>query len=232
MSQNVSGYGGAMTSSDPRPLRLTLAHEPELVRRGLAEMLAPHQDRLVLVPPGEDGGPASFVDVTLHDSLGNLPGSLEAVPTLARRPNGGRLVTFTWNQQPDLVRRALDEGASGCLSKNLPTGRLVSALEAIHAGEEVVDAGPGRLRCAPVEESLTPREAEVITLITMGLDNVSIARETYLSINSVKSHIRSAYRKMGVTSRSQAVLWGVRHGFLFGTHLGPAQEPAAAALTG
>ena len=59
---------------------------------------------------------------------------------------------------------------------------------------------------------LSAREAEVIALITQGFTNDEIARNCYLSINSVKSYIRSAYRKMGVERRSQAVLWGVQHG--------------------
>ena len=66
---------------------------------------------------------------------------------------------------------------------------------------------PGR------EFGLTAREAEIIALITQGLTNQEIAERSYLSINSVKTYIRTAYRKMGVASRSQAVLWGVRHGF-------------------
>ena len=66
---------------------------------------------------------------------------------------------------------------------------------------------PGR------EEGLTAREAEVIALITQGLSNSDIASHSSLSINSVKSYIRSAYRKIGVTSRTNAVLWGVEHGF-------------------
>ena len=60
---------------------------------------------------------------------------------------------------------------------------------------------------------LTPREAEIIALITQGLSNQEIAERAFLSINSVKTYIRTAYRKINVTSRSQAVLWGVDHGF-------------------
>jgi DNA-binding CsgD family transcriptional regulator len=60
---------------------------------------------------------------------------------------------------------------------------------------------------------LSSREAEIIALITQGLSNQQIADRVYLSINSIKSYIRSAYRKMQVTTRSQAVLWGVEHGF-------------------
>jgi DNA-binding CsgD family transcriptional regulator len=66
---------------------------------------------------------------------------------------------------------------------------------------------PGR------EEGLTPRESEVLALITQGMSNSEILERTRLSINSVKSYIRSCYRKIGVTSRSRAVLWGVDHGF-------------------
>ena len=80
----------------------------------------------------------------------------------------------------------------------------------------VVDCGTRtnhRRRPAP-STLLTPREAEIISLITQGFDNFSIAREACLSINSVKTYIRTAYRKMGVTTRSQAVLWGVRNGYL------------------
>ena len=66
---------------------------------------------------------------------------------------------------------------------------------------------PGR------EWGLTEREAEVLALITQGLSNQEIAERSYLSINSVKTYIRTAYRKIGVTRRSQAVVWGMKHGF-------------------
>ncbi len=60
---------------------------------------------------------------------------------------------------------------------------------------------------------LTPREVDVLALITRGLSNQQIAETTYLSINSVKTYIRTAYRRIGVTSRSQAVVWCLQHGF-------------------
>ena len=63
------------------------------------------------------------------------------------------------------------------------------------------------------EHGLTVREAEIIALITQGLSNQEIAERSYLSINSVKTYIRTAYRKIGVERRAQAVLWGIKHGF-------------------
>ncbi|CAN5386080.1 hypothetical protein BH11ACT8_BH11ACT8_34920 [soil metagenome] len=68
------------------------------------------------------------------------------------------------------------------------------------------------LSCAP--EDLTPREHDVIALVARGLSNQDIADELYLSINSVKTYIRSAYRKMGVTRRPNAIIWAAQHGLL------------------
>ena len=73
--------------------------------------------------------------------------------------------------------------------------------------EPVVGDWPGR------EQGLSARESEVLALITQGLSNQEIAERTYLSINSVKTYIRTGYRKIGVSRRSQAVAWGMRHGF-------------------
>jgi DNA-binding NarL/FixJ family response regulator len=127
-------------------------------------------------------------------------------------------VVYAWNISPATARRAMDKGVAGLVSKTLPATDLVNALRTVHAGGRVVSDQkskrgtvggdwPGR------EEGLTARESEVIALITQGLSNSDIAEHSSLSINSVKSYIRSAYRKMGVTSRTNAVLWGIEHGF-------------------
>lgn len=63
------------------------------------------------------------------------------------------------------------------------------------------------------ERGLSPREAELLALIVRGLTNQEMAERAYLSINTIKTYVRSCYRKIGVTSRSQAVVWGLRNGF-------------------
>ena len=89
----------------------------------------------------------------------------------------------------------------------------------MHAGEIVISDVPPRARSAPGldwpgrGEGLSDREAEILALITQGKSNADVARLTYLSPNTVKSYIRTIYRKIGVGSRTQAVLWGVEHGF-------------------
>ena len=72
-----------------------------------------------------------------------------------------------------------------------------------------------RARAVPSRShGLTERELDVLELITQGHTNDEIAKRLFLSINSVKSYIRTSYRKMGVTSRTNAVLWGLEHGFV------------------
>ncbi|WP_331240372.1 response regulator transcription factor [Mycobacterium colombiense] len=89
----------------------------------------------------------------------------------------------------------------------------------MHSGEVIVSDVAGRARSAPGldwpgrGEGLSDREAEILALITQGKSNADVARLTYLSPNTVKSYIRNIYRKLDVASRTQAVLWGVQHGF-------------------
>jgi DNA-binding NarL/FixJ family response regulator len=116
------------------------------------------------------------------------------------------------------VEAAFAKGASGYLSKTLQASELVDALERIHRGERVVSAEPAGRSTATHdwpgrEEGLTERESEVIALITQGRSNREIAELMYLSPNSIKTYIRSSYRKIGVSSRTQAVIWGMAHGF-------------------
>ncbi len=138
---------------------------------------------------------------------------------LVANPRARRVVIYTWNFHPDLVQAAHDLGVDGYLSKTLPAGALVAALEAVHAGQRVVSDPPTRARPPSGldwpgrSEGLTDREGEILALVTQGKSNAEVAELTYLSPNTVKSYIRTTYRKIGVASRTQAVLWGVRHGF-------------------
>ncbi len=200
------------------PIRVAIVNDYEIVVAGVAAMLEPHRDRVAVVEMNSGLPVLSDVDVILYDTFGQVQGDGIDLDDLVHGTDA-RVVIFSWNLQPDLVQRALDKGASGYLSKGLASDEVVEAIEAVHAGEvvrppeaEPVDRGaagewPGR------EVGLTAREAEVLALITQGLSNQEIAERSYLSINSVKTYIRTAYRKIGVTRRSQAVVWGMKHGF-------------------
>jgi len=207
------------------PIRIAIVNDYELVVAGVAAMLAPHHDRIAIVELDSSLPVVSDVDVVLYDTFGQPQGDSADLESLVKG-NDARVVVFSWNVQEELVRAALDRGASGYLSKALSAVEIADAIEAVHRGETVVPRVPesaeDEVRDEEVrrsgdwpgrEHGLTPRESEVIALITQGYSNQEIADRSYLSINSVKTYVRTAYRKLGVSRRSQAVAWGMQHGF-------------------
>ncbi|KRF34754.1 helix-turn-helix transcriptional regulator [Nocardioides sp. Soil805] len=207
-----------LSNGIPVPVRVSVADDSELVVRGLQAMLADRLDEVVLVAGGSPGSGEPAGDLVLYDPAYVLRRSVRSSsPSAPVAPGRARVVAYSWDCSRSAVSTELARGAAGYLSKRLPVDRLVGALVRIGSGRVVVDVG-GHASAgddpAPEPWPLTPRETVVLGLITRGRSNQDIADETQLSINSIKSYIRACYAKIGVTSRSQAVLWGVRHGLL------------------
>jgi NarL family two-component system response regulator LiaR len=202
-----------------RPVRVAIVNDYDLVVVGVAALLQPFQDRVQVVELDSSLPVLRDVDVILYDTFGQVQGRGVDVDSLV---HGGsaKVAIYSWNLHEELVDDSFEAGAAAYLSKSLDAEELVEAIEQIYAGERVapptgggaVDPKPGS-EWPGKEHHLTVRESEIIALITQGLSNQEIADRSYLSINSVKTYIRTAYRKMGVERRSQAVLWGVQHGF-------------------
>ena len=208
-----------MTARAGKPILLALIDDYEVVLTGLAHMFDQYRDRIVIAEIDSTTPIVDNVDIALYDSFAQPESDQEEIAVLVANPRARRVVVYTWNFHPDLIRNAQEKGAHGYISKTLPARELVAALEAVHAGETVISDAPPRARSAvgldwPGRgEGLSDRESEILALITQGKSNVEVATLTYLSPNTVKSYIRSIYRKIGVGSRTQAVLWGVSHGF-------------------
>jgi two-component system, NarL family, response regulator LiaR len=207
----------------PRPLRVAIVNDYEVVVAGLATILREFPDRVEIVELDNQLPVTCEVDIVLFDTFAHVDGRGPGVSDFAR-PGGPRLVVFTWTAHPQSVASALEQGAAGYLSKTLSPLELVTALEDIRAGAIVTSAcfEPG-LGHAPGtwpghEAGLSARESEVLALVARGLPNQEVADALHMSINTVKSHIRTAYRKIGAGSRSQAVLWAVEHGFVSEPH--------------
>jgi DNA-binding NarL/FixJ family response regulator len=176
-------------------------------------MLAGYRDRVRVLPATTRRGEEA--DVALLDPFTRRTDADAAGPALLSRPPlTRRVVVYSWEVRDGYVERAMLGGADGYLSKELPAGELVAALEKVHAGERIVavDLLHRTEPQPPRVLGLTPRESHVVALIAGGAPNKEIARQLGLTMNTVKSHIRTAYRAMGVSSRTQAVLWAVEHG--------------------
>jgi DNA-binding NarL/FixJ family response regulator len=118
--------------------------------------------------------------------------------------------------RPELGARAKAKGVEWAIDLGITADELVAVIR---------DAIEGHLEDNPAaqeweaggypgsEDGLSPRESNVLGLVTEGLTNQEITSTLFLSINSVKTYIRSTYRKLGVATRSQAVLWALQHGF-------------------
>lgn len=202
-----------------RPLRVAVVNDYEIVVNGVARMLAEHSDRARVVELDNRLPVASDVDVVLFDAFASV---LDAGVDLADLVNadGAKVAVYTWSTHTEAIELAMTLGAHGYLSKALSTHDLIDALEAIHRGETVISGPPVDASeaegggCWPGRvQGLSQRESEVLALIAQGLTNRQIADALYLSINSVKTHIRSAYHRIQVDRRSQAVAWAMRHDF-------------------
>lgn len=164
-------------------------------------MLAEHPGRSLLAPVDE-------AEIVLYDVLGIHVAAGADLDELLRREET-RVVAISRDLRPDLRARAVAKGVHAWISMSVTSAELVSAVETIAAGEQLQTC-TDRLG---QHVGLTPREVEVLALVTQGYSNKEIADRLYLSINSVKSYIRSAYSKIDVRSRSRAVAWCLLNGF-------------------
>jgi DNA-binding NarL/FixJ family response regulator len=207
-------------ASNGKPICVALVDDYDVVLIGLAHMFDRYRDRVVVAEIDANQATNDAVDIVLYDSFAQPESDHDHIAELVRNPNARKVVVYTWNFHPELVEGARRQGVDGYLPKTLAARELVAALERIHAGEQVfLDAPPRRASSANGldwpgrREGITDRESEILALITQGKSNAEVAKLTYLSPNTVKSYIRSVYRKIGADSRTQAVLWGVEHGF-------------------
>lgn len=207
----------AAMAASPSPVRIAVNDDYELVVVGVGTLLAPYADRVEVVELDSNVPTTSEVDIVLYDTFAQDQGDKLDVGSLSVSGEP-KVVVFSWNLQHELIDGAIAAGAAGYLWKGMPVADMVDALEAVHAGETVTPPGSARSNTEtgawPGKEfGLSAREAEVIALVTQGLTNQEIADKVYLSINSVKTYIRTAYRKIDVQRRSQAVAWGMNNGF-------------------
>nr|WP_315267690.1 response regulator transcription factor [Microbacterium lemovicicum] len=210
--------------ANERPITVCLVDDYDVVLKGLAHMFDEYRDRVIVAEIDANAEMSDEVDVVLYDSFAQPESDHVEIAALVKNPRARRVVVYTWNFAPQLVETARDLGVHGYLSKTLSARELVEAIEAVHAGDVVFTPQERRAPSAPgldwpgKREGITDRESEILALITQGKSNAEVATLTYLSPNTVKSYIRSVYRKIGVGSRTQAVLYGTQHGFAPDTH--------------
>jgi DNA-binding NarL/FixJ family response regulator len=151
-------------------------------------------------------------DVVVYDAVGMLADGGTELSRLVD-VEGSAVVVVARDLRPGLAARAMARGAVGCVSIEAPAHQILDAIRcAANPGRTPTDPASAPLRLGQ-EVELTRQEVVILSGIAKGMRNRDIAVMHGLSPNTIKSYIRSAYRKMGVTSRAQAVSWCLRHGF-------------------
>ncbi len=200
---------------DLRPTRVLVASDHEVVCVGLTALLQA-DPRFECRVGSVDELILHGADVVLYDVIGLLDNDGSELDRLVKETDTA-VLAVTRDLRPHLADVALDKGVDGCVSLDSPATELAAAVEAAAwgdlKGERSPDApdfthNPALVAHVP---HLAPREVEVLGLIADGFSNADIAARLYLSINSVKTYIRGAYRRIGVQTRSQAVAWTIRH---------------------
>jgi DNA-binding NarL/FixJ family response regulator len=193
----------------------------DIVHEGLVALLSKHPDKAFLVPTRTGNG-SPDPDVVLYDVIALLEGDTRPLAYLVEMTSS-KVLAVGRDLRPDLVCKALAAGVDGFFDVGVNEKGLLKAVESAATGWEVGDPGVdpivgsnhsvARADRLGSDVGLTPREAEILSLIAQGIRNQEIASRLFLSINSVKTYIRTAYRKIGAHSRAEAVGWAIRHGF-------------------
>ena len=197
-------------------IRVLIADDHEMVRRGLRTFLELHDD-MDVVGDAADGAQCVALaatarpDVTLLDL--KMPGQ-DAAVTVAQLP--GRVLIVTSFTARSEVLPAIRAGAAGLVYKDVDPAALASAIRSVHAGHVLLppdlaialirgETGPDRLA------ALTPRERDVLAELARGRSNREIARKLLLAEKTVKTHVSNILMKLHVGDRTQAALYAVRH---------------------
>lgn len=196
------------------PIRVALSNDYEIALLGLAQMLARYPHLVQVVDLTTLSRMPHQADIILYDTFGRFPDRDDKLRSIVEA-NDAKVVVYSWEEYPEEAARG--HGAVGYLHKGLTSEALVASIVAIHDDDPLPRDIGGESEAQPTWPGqvlgLSQREAEMLTFITRGLTNEEIVARSHLSINTVKTYIRNAYRKIGVQTRSQAVAWGYRHGF-------------------
>lgn len=200
-------------------IRVLVVDDHSMVREGLASVLAAEGD-IAVVATAANGADALAaiedvdVDVAVMDLSMPVMDGVTVTREIRSRSAGIRVLVLTSFSDRDQVRRAVAAGATGYQLKDAEPADLRAAVRAVHAGYAPLDA---RVAGALLPEEiaagsgLSAREEEVLRLVADGLANKQIASALGISERTVKAHLGSVFRHIGVADRTSAALWARDH---------------------
>ena len=202
------------------PIAVLLVDDHQMVRAGLATLLAATDD-IVVVGQAGDGSEAVSVAaqtgpaVVLMDLSMPVLDGVEATRRILEDQPEAKVVVLTSFSDHDRVSDALAAGAVGYLLKDCDPADLLAAVRSAAAGHVPLDPRVARVLLpggqARPEDTMSPREVEVLRLVAKGLANKQIGRRLGISERTVKAHLGRVFRALGVADRTSAALWARDH---------------------
>jgi DNA-binding NarL/FixJ family response regulator len=214
------------------PIRVVVVDDQELFRRGLIMLVAAEED-IEVVGEASDGDEAAELaastvpNVVLMDVRMPKRSGIEACRTIKQVAPSAKIIMLTVSDEEGDLYDAIKNGASGYLLKDASIDQVAQAIRVVADGQSLISPS---MAAKLLEEfktissvgskpdvimpKLTDRELEVLNLVARGLNNREIARDLYISENTVKNHVRNILEKLQLHSRMEAVMYAVREKLL------------------
>lgn len=211
---------GTTDTEAPRTIRVVIADDHAVVRRGLRQVLETEEGFEVVAEASDLDGARRYVrghhpDVLVLDL--NMPGgsSLEGIPEIRAECPDTQIVVLTMQDEPAYARHALGAGALGYVLKESAEAELIEAIRRAAAGDTYLNPRLGaRLAAEPASglpDGLSDREVEVVQMIALGHTNSEIAEQLYLSVRTVETHRAHIQQKLRLTTRAELVRYALDH---------------------
>ncbi|MGK2852245.1 MAG: response regulator [Candidatus Limnocylindrales bacterium] len=206
-------------------IAILIAEDHAVVREGTRQILE-HDPAFLIVAEADDGPSVLALAAELQPDLVlldlNLPiiNGIEVTKQLRASPQPPRVLILSAYDDEDYVMAALSAGASGYLLKTAHASEVIAAIHAVTRGEVVLDASVASIVLArarqeqPLASMLTERELQVLQLVSRGSRTKEIAADLSVSTRTVEAHITSIFNKLGVSSRTEAVLRASSKGWI------------------
>jgi DNA-binding NarL/FixJ family response regulator len=214
-------------------IRLLIADDHELFRRGL-RMVLEDEDDIEVIDEAGDGEQAVEMarehapDVVVMDV--RMPGltGIQAARRIKEEEPGTKILVLTISDEEDDLYEAIKAGANGYLLKEISIDEIAHAVRSVHSGQSLIspsmaskllDEFATMIKKEEQKEEvpaprLTPREMEVLEHVAQGMNNREIAKALFISENTVKNHVRNILEKLHLHSRMEAVVYAVREKLL------------------
>jgi two-component system NarL family response regulator len=213
-------------------IRIVIADDHGLFREML--QLALRKEKGIKIVGEADNGPQAIEaiiklkpDIVLLGIVLSDRDGIEILPAIKEKSLKTKVLMLTANDDETVIFKALKAGAKGYVSKDVSISVLIKAIQSVHQGELWVErkkmarffdreavSNPGRGGRPAIKEKeiLTPREKEILNILTSGCTNKEIAKDLFISEKTVKSHLNSIFKKLNISRRVQAILYAIERG--------------------